>query len=172
MIYLSDHFRFFRDPSRYGIDNRDDTIYDTIMPRRQVVIDTNVFVAALRSQLGAAYRLIMMVGTDRFEINLSVPLVLEYEAIAKRQADELGLDLQGIEEIIGYFCLVANQHKIHYLWRPILPDPKDDMILELAVAAQCQYIVTYNQKDFRGAERFGISVITPQRFLQEIGELT
>ena len=43
------------------------------------------------------------------------------------------------------------------------------MILELAVSAQCEAIVTYNQKDFVGIEQFGIEVMTPKVFLQRIG---
>ena len=77
------------------------------------MIDTNVLVAALRSQHGASLRLLMLVGTGQFEINLSVPLVLEYEEVAKRQADEIGLGLQAIDDIIGYLCSVALQHSIY-----------------------------------------------------------
>jgi putative PIN family toxin of toxin-antitoxin system len=137
----------------------------------QIVIDTSVLIAALHSQLGAAYRLLSLVGTGRFDINLSVPLVLEYEDVAKRLSDEIGLSLRDIDDILDYLCLVAIRHQIHYLWRPVLPDPKDDMVLEVAVAGDCDYIVTYNGKDFRGAEQFGVRVLTPHHFLVENGEL-
>jgi predicted nucleic acid-binding protein len=60
--------------------------------------------------------------------------------------------------------------KVFFLWRPLLKDPKDDMVLEVAVAAGCTRIVTFNGKDFAGAQRFGIKVLTPQAFLAEIGE--
>jgi len=60
---------------------------------------------------------------------------------------------------------------IYFLWRPYLRDRNDEMVLELAVAARCDYIITYNQRDFSGAEKFGIRVIGPRPFLQEIGEL-
>jgi predicted nucleic acid-binding protein len=92
-----------------------DTTYDTTMGGPQIVVDTNVFMAALYSSYGAAHRLVMLVGTGRFDINLSVPLLLEYEEVAKRQADELGLSLQAIDDIIAYLCSVAVRHKIHYL---------------------------------------------------------
>ncbi|MCC7361463.1 MAG: putative toxin-antitoxin system toxin component, PIN family [Anaerolineales bacterium] len=138
----------------------------------QIVVDTNVFIAALRSQYGAAYRLLMRIGMGQFDINLSVPLVLEYEEVAKRQADELGLSLQAIDDISGYLCSVTVRHSIHYLWRPVLADPKDDMVLEVAVAGQCEYIVTYNVRHFRGPEQFGIGVVTPQEMLKKIGALS
>jgi predicted nucleic acid-binding protein len=113
----------------------------------------------------------MLVGTGQFEINLSVPLALEYEEIAKRQADELGLSLRAIDDILGYMCSVAIRHSIHYLWRPLLADSKDDMVLELAVAGRCEYIVTYNERHFRGAEQFGVRAISPQELLEKIGVL-
>jgi putative PIN family toxin of toxin-antitoxin system len=135
----------------------------------QIVIDTSVFVAALHSQLGASYRLLGLVGTGRFDINLSVPLVLEYEEVAKRALDQIGLNPADVDEIIDYLCSVAVRRLIYYLWRPVLPDRDDDMVLEVAVAGECEFIVTYNEKDFRGAEQFGVSVISPQEFLKQIG---
>lgn len=47
-------------------------------------------------------------------------------------------------------------------------DAKDDMVLELAVAAKIMHIVTFNAKDFRPAVRFGIDVITPKTMLLEL----
>ena len=110
-------------------------------------------------------------GDDRFEINVSVPLVLEYEAVATPQLDAIQLSDQDIYDVIDYICAVANKHLISYLWRPYLPDPGDDMVLELAIAAGCDYIITYNKRDFPGIERFGIQSLTAQEFLQLLGEL-
>ena len=153
------------------IDKDRDTTYDTTVARHQIVLDTNVFVAALRSQLGAAHRLLALVGTGQFDINVSVPLVLEYEEVAKRQANEIGLSLSDIDDILNYLCAVGIPHRVHYLWRPVLPDPKDDMVLELAVVGQCAFIVTYNDRHLRGAEQFGVRVVSPQGFLLKIGAL-
>jgi predicted nucleic acid-binding protein len=55
-------------------------------------------------------------------------------------------------------CSIAVRHEIFFLWRPVLRDPRDDMVLELAVAAGCESIVSYNRRDFKAAERFGIQV--------------
>lgn len=142
------------------------------MDKIQIVIDTNVFISALRSQQGASHRLLMLIDRANFEINLSVPLVLEYEDVAMRFAeDELKLTETAIGDILDYLCAVANQWKIYYLWRPILKDPKDDMVLELAVSAKCDAIITYNKKDFHKADKFGIKIVTPKEILEEIGEL-
>lgn len=66
-------------------------------------------------------------------------------------------------------CSVAEINKIFYLWRPFLPDPEDDMLLELAVESGSQRIVTFNLRDFRGINQFGVFAVTPQEFLKEIG---
>ncbi len=66
---------------------------------------------------------------------------------------------------------MAQHHKIYFLWRPSLPDANDELILELAVSAKCEYIVTHNIKDFKGAEKFGIKAVTPKEFLQIIDEV-
>ncbi len=142
------------------------------MKRYQVVIDTNVLIAALRSRRGASHRLFLLIGSAKFDINVSVPLILEYEDAAKRFTTETALSNENIDDILDYLCTVANRRQIFYLWRPFLQDPKDDMVLELAVTANCGLIITYNKKDFEGADRFGIRVVTPKEFLEEIGELT
>jgi len=136
----------------------------------QIVMDTNVFYAALRSRRGASHRLLQEIGrNEAFQIHVSVPLVLEYEEIAKRHSRALALTHTDIDDILDYLCSVAGLHSIFYLWRPYLPDPEDDMLLELAVEAGCQRIVTYNQRDFRGSEQFGVRAVTPQEFLREVG---
>jgi len=137
----------------------------------QIVIDTNVFIAALRSQYGASYKLFMLLESGKFEINLSVLLAIEYEEAAKQLIGKTSLRGRDIEDILEYVCSVANRRKVYYLWRPFLIDPKDDMVLELAVGAGCGFIVTYNKAHFEGVKRFGIRVLTAQEFLQAIGEL-
>lgn len=134
------------------------------------VLDTNVFVSALRSRRGASYRLLGLVGTGRFEIELSVPLALEYEAVGRRVLPETTLSDPAFDDILDFVCQSARHREVYYTWRPYLPDPGDDMVLELAVAAGGATVVTFNRADFRGAERFGVRVVSPQEFLAEIGE--
>lgn len=139
------------------------------MPIPQIVIDTNVFISAQRSRRGAASKLLSLVGTGLFEVHISVPLVLEYEDVLLRQRQELGLTPEDVGDVIDAFCALAAPHEIFFLWRPFLRDPKDELLLELAVKAQCGHIVTYNQRDFEGSEKFGIAVVTPGQLLHEIG---
>ena len=136
----------------------------------QIIIDTNVLLSAVCSQLGASFRLLSLIEDSRFEINLSVALTLEYEDVLKRPALNPNLTIQEIDDILDFLCQNANLRELFYLWRPILRDPKDDFVLELAVESNCDYIVTFNLKDFAGAEKFGIKAIKPKDFLQIIGE--
>jgi predicted nucleic acid-binding protein len=112
----------------------------------------------------------MQLGGGKFEINISVPLVLEYEDVAKRLLGEIALNEEDINTVINYICAVGERRKIFYLWRPVLRDPKDEMLLELAVAGGCDYIVTHNTADFADIEKFGIEVVKPAEFLKKIGE--
>ncbi len=114
----------------------------------------------------------MLLESGKFEFNLSVPLAIEYEAAGKRLVGKkTSLKARDVDDILDYVCSVANRRKVYYLWRPFLSDPKDDMVLELAVSAGCDIIVTYNKEDFKGVEQFGIRVLTAQELLREIGEL-
>lgn len=141
------------------------------MATSHIIIDTNVIISALRSRRGASFRLVELLGSDKFEVSVSVPLVLEYEAVSKRLLGEIALSEDDIDDVIDYICSVSHHQQISFLWRPFLKDVRDDMVLELAVSAGCDTIVTYNKKDFIGVEEFGIRVKTAKEFLQEIGEI-
>ncbi|NER80855.1 MAG: putative toxin-antitoxin system toxin component, PIN family [Leptolyngbya sp. SIO1D8] len=137
----------------------------------QIVIDTNVIVAGLRSRNGSAFQLLNLVGSERFNIHLSVPLVLEYEDVLIRELPNLTIDAADVQDFLNFHCAVATHHQIFFLWRPYLRDSKDDMVLELAVKAGCDSVVTYNIRDFAGIEQFRISAVTPAAFLESIGAL-
>jgi len=139
------------------------------MKKLRIVIDTNVVVSALRSQRGASYKLLMEIGSDKFDVNVSVPLVLEYEDAAKRLIGKTRLKKRDIDDVLDYICTEAKRWKIFYLWRPYLKDPKDDMVLELAVTSKCDFIVTYNKNDFQNVRTFGLRVVTPKEILKLIG---
>ena len=139
------------------------------LPR--VVLDTNVWVSALRSRRGASYRLLSLIGTGQFEFALSTALVLEYEDAAKRQLAELVFTEEEVDRLLDILCAAAVRSNVFFLWRPTLPDPADDFVLELAVSSGAGVIVTYNKRDFAGSERFGVRVMDAKEFLQSIGEI-
>lgn len=135
------------------------------MKTPDIVLDTNVIVAALRSKRGASNKLLSLVGTDKFEIHDSVALILEYEDVLQNHRTELGLSQDDVTDFIDSLCSVAHHHEIYFLWRPTLSDINDELILELAVTARCEYIVTYNVSDFKGVDKFGVKAVTPKEFL-------
>ena len=136
------------------------------MTRPLVVLDTNVLVSALRSRRGASFALLERVGTDLFDIAISVPLVLEYEDAMLRHRGSLTVDQIG--DVIDYLCSVARHHRVFFLWRPLLRDPDDDMVAEVAVASGARAIVAHNVRDFVGVEKFGIRVWSPRHLLEGI----
>lgn len=135
-----------------------------------MVLDTSVLVAAWRSRRGASFALISRLGRGPFDIAVSVPLVVEYESALRRFAGVSGLTDQDVGVFLDFVCSVARQQGIFFLWRPLLRDPNDDMVAEVAVAAGCGTIVTHNVRDFSGVDPFGIKVMTPGEFLKKIGE--
>lgn len=136
----------------------------------RVVLDTNVLVAALRSRRGASFQILKRIGSEQFEPCVSVPLVLEYEAVLREQSSTLNLSAPDIEAVLDYVVRVSHHQEVFYLWRPRLRDPKDDMVLEVAVASQARRIVTHNVRDFADASQYSLPVMTPGQFLAELGE--
>ena len=178
--YIGELGNFFQVPTRRrGNDKINlctmkiviDSYKRTFIGIDQVVMDTNVLIAALRSKHGASFKFLSLVKSNYFQINISVPLILEYEDVAKRESQQEALRHEDIDNILDFLCSVANPHKIFFLWRPYLKDFKDDFVLELAIAARCDFIITYNKRDFKGVEQFGILVLTPKEFLKEKGLL-
>jgi predicted nucleic acid-binding protein len=131
----------------------------------QVVLDTNILVAAMRSQLGASYRLLSQLGDGRSRPNLTVAVALEYEAVLKRNCGEFGLMEADIDDALDTICSVAGLHRLYFLWRPLAADPDDDLVLEAAIASHSDFIVTFNKRDFPDCGRFGILCLTPREFL-------
>lgn len=121
--------------------------------------------AALRSRRGASFQLMRLLRAGRFRVAISVPLALEYEAVLVRHAAELGLSRAEAIGLVDYLCDVGLRTAVHFLWRPALSDPRDEFILELAVAAGCDAIVTHNVRDFAGVRSFQVWVATPGEFL-------
>lgn len=131
----------------------------------QLVLDTNVLVAGLRSKRGASYQLIRMLPETRFRLNISVALALEYEDVLKRPDLIRGISVQEIDDLLEYIIAVSNLDAYVPRLRPSLRDPNDERILEVAVQSGAA-IVTHNRKDFEGAARFGVAVKTPSEILE------
>jgi len=137
---------------------------------REIVLDTNVLVAAFRSKRGASYQLVRLIGLADWRLNVSVALALEYEDVLKRK-DMLqeGITEAEVDAFLDYVFRTANLVPFVLRQRPSLRDPDDERILEVAV--QCRaMIITHNRRDFVGAERLGVAVRTPAEFLRMLRE--
>lgn len=136
-----------------------------------VVLDTNVVVAGVISPFGASFQLLEMMPQRRFDALLSVPLMLEYEDVLKRDniRAQHRLSLQEIDTLLNTIAACGTAQAIFFLWRPHLQDPKDDMVLEVAVNGRAEAIVTLNERDFRPqAARFGLDILRPGAFLRRL----
>lgn len=133
-----------------------------------VVLDTNVVVAGLRSSTGASFRILDMIAAGSVDFALSVPLFLEYEDVLKRPAMRraLGLSVPDVDTVLDVLAAKSRNTKLHFLWRPQLRDPKDEMVLETAANAGARAIVTFNRSDFLpAATAFKLDVIFPKDYL-------
>ena len=128
------------------------------------MLDTDVLVAALRSSRGASRELLRRALDGGFELLLSVPLILEYEAVLSRPEHlaACGLSATEVGQVLDDLAAVAKPVRLAFRWRPRLPYPNDDMVLETALNGNAHAVVTFNQQDFEGAAReFGCKVILP-----------
>ena len=132
----------------------------------KVVLDTSVLVAAARSKSGASYALVSSIPSPEFELCLSVSLYMEWQQVLTRGENlSPGRTVEDTRNYLRYLAGQSHLQEIHFLWRPFLRDANDDMVLELAFAAGCRYLVTHNVKDFHGAEQLGVTAISPRGFL-------
>lgn len=135
------------------------------------MLDTDVLVAAFRSAKGASRQLLYAALDRRFELLLSVPLLLEYEAVLNRpkQRAVSGLNSNEIGRVLDDLAGVARPVALSYRWRPKLPDPDDDMVFETAANGNADVIVTFNRRHFfTAAEGFGFAVLLPREALEQI----
>ena len=139
-----------------------------VMKKAKIILDTNVLYAGLYSSKGDSFRVLHAIEEGKLTMVISTTRLFEYEEILKRNQEVLGLSIQEIEALLDYFCMRSEHQKIYFLWRPLLRDPKDDHLLELAVASGTQLVVTHNTKDSKGIESFGIRAITPRDLMEEI----
>ena len=132
-----------------------------------------MIVAAMRSPGGASAAILRAVRREKVDLLLSVPLAMEYGAVCLRPEHQIaaGLSEQEVLIFVDTVIAMAEPVKIHFLWRPQLRDPSDEMVLETAVNGQADLLVTFNARDYGTVpERFGIQVMTPRRAMERIGK--
>lgn len=135
----------------------------------RITLDTSVLVAAARSRAGASFELVSMLPSEQVEIALTIALYMEWQAVLTRP--EHMPEGVGVNNVIGYLrylASIAHLQDVHFLWRPFLRDPNDDMLVECAVSSGSRYIVTHNLKDFGRVTELGIQAITPAELLKKL----
>lgn len=144
------------------------------MKKSRIVLDTNILVAASRSRNGASFALLQALRAGRYTALVSVPLMLEYEAVLKRSEHLIASNrnLSMTDAFLDALSLLVEPVHLHYLWRPQLRDPADEMVLETALNGRAEALVTLNVGDFTAASRFRLPVLPPGAFLRQLQEET
>jgi putative PIN family toxin of toxin-antitoxin system len=135
------------------------------------VLDTDVVVAALRSPRGASAAILLAAADGRATLLMSVPLVVEYEATCTLAEHRLAAQLSEgeVAQFLDGLAALAEPVDSHFLWRPQLRDPGDEMVLEAAVNGRANAIVTFNVRDYGGGPaKFGVAVLKPVEALRRI----
>lgn len=139
------------------------------MRHLRAVLDTNVIFAALNSKTGASRQILLRLAGDEFEAFVSGLLFAEYCGVLHRHLDRFGLSAAELDEFLDGLASLMYSQEIHFQWRPTLSDPKDDMVLECAIAAGADYVVTFNLRDFGAGAGFLPKIVTPAQFLTRLG---
>jgi predicted nucleic acid-binding protein len=135
------------------------------------VLDTNVAVAAMRSPSGASAAILTLARASRTTLIANVALALEYEAICKlvEHRTAAGFSARQVGIFVDAVIAMLEPVETHYMWRPQLRDPGDELVLEAAVNGQASAIVTFNTRDLgRAAARFGVDLLTPAETMRRI----
>jgi len=139
----------------------------------RLVLDTDVVVAAMRSPSGASAALLLAALDGKVQLLANVALILEYEAVCKREVHltAAAFDIEQAGIFVDALAALAEPVESHFIWRPQLKDPSDEMVLEAAVNGQAQSIVTFNLRDFSTApERFGLRILLPRDALRRVSK--
>lgn len=134
----------------------------------EIIMDTDILFSGLYSASGASFKILEHLAAGRVRLALSTPLLFEYEDALKRNQEMLSLPDEDIDVVLDNLCAFSRFQKVYFLWRPYLPDAKEDLVLELAVAAKVKTIVTDNLKGFVAIDKFGVEAITPKTLLERL----
>jgi predicted nucleic acid-binding protein len=131
-------------------------------------MDTNVLVAAFRSRLGASFELFRRLRLGLWTAVVSNHLLFEYEEILKREAPALNLSLPDVDQILNAVCARSEEWTLSHGWQPVLTDPDDEPLVQLAVESGARLITTHNLRHLLPATRINIQVLKPWDFLTKV----
>jgi putative PIN family toxin of toxin-antitoxin system len=131
----------------------------------RAVMDTNVLVAAFRSRTGASFQILERLRREEWTAVLSNHLIFEYEEVLKRDAAALALSLDDVDQLLNALCARGDEWTLTHNWEPVLADPDDEPLVQLARESGAQAIITHNTGHLRPALALGIQVLKPREFL-------
>jgi putative PIN family toxin of toxin-antitoxin system len=137
----------------------------------KIVMDTDTVVAALRSPSGVSAELVRRARRGEIQMAASVSLFMEYEAVCTRPEHALaaGLNRRQVGIFLDALAHIVYPAEIHFLWRPQLRDPADELVLEAAVNARADALLSFNLKHFaQAASRFNLKLSQPGPFLRSL----
>ena len=135
------------------------------MSKPRAVLDTNVLVAAFRSRTGASFEIFRRLRLDEWTAVLSNHLTYEYEEVLKRDAAALSLSLADIDDLLNAICARGEEWSLTHNWEPILQDPDDEPLVQLAQESGARVIITHNTRHLQPAVALGIQLLKPMEFL-------
>ena len=141
------------------------------MSKPRAVLDTNVLVAAFRSRTGASFEIFRRLRLDEWTAILSNHLTYEYEEVLKRDAAALSLSLTDIDDLLNAICARGEEWSLTHDWEPVLHDPDDEPLVQLAQESGALVIITHNTRHLQPAVALGIQVLKPTEFLVILQQL-
>ena len=136
-----------------------------------IVVDTNVVVSGVRSRRGAANLILNGMLSGDMQFALPPALMLEYEDVLKRPGmlgDPPSISHEQLDVILDTLCMMAVEVSPWFRFRPFLNDPKDDHVVECAMAAGARIILS-GDKVFRHEDvsAFGLVWLTAPDYAYE-----
>jgi predicted nucleic acid-binding protein len=131
-------------------------------------MDTNILYAAFRSRLGASFEVFRRLRLGEWTAIVSNHLVHEYEEVLKANAQALGLSLRDVDELLNAICARAEEWQLQPGWWPILTDPDDEPLVQLACESAANLIVSHNVRHLAPAARIGVEILKPGQFLARL----
>ncbi len=136
----------------------------------RAVLDTNVLVSALRSRRGASFEIVRRLRLGQWRAVLSNHLLFEYEEVLKRESSALRLSAEAVDELLNAVAARSDECALVPGWKPMLSDPDDEPLVQLACESGANMIVTHNVRDLLPAVELGVAVLKPNEFLARIRE--